>query len=52
MDTVMVSPKYRVVIPEKVRLRHHIRPGDLLAVMMKHEVVQLVPVRPFGASKA
>jgi AbrB family looped-hinge helix DNA binding protein len=51
METVTVSSKYQVVIPERVRRHHGIRPGDKLAVIVKHGVVHLVPVRPFEASK-
>jgi AbrB family looped-hinge helix DNA binding protein len=51
METVTVSSKYQVVIPEKVRRHHGIRPGDKLAVIVKHGVVHLVPVRPFEVSK-
>jgi AbrB family looped-hinge helix DNA binding protein len=52
MDTVTVSSKFQVVIPERVRREHQIRPGDKLAVIVKHGVVHLVPVRPFAHSKA
>ncbi len=51
METVTVSSKYQVVIPEAVRRHHRIRPGDKLAVIVKHGVVHLVPIRPFGSSK-
>jgi AbrB family looped-hinge helix DNA binding protein len=51
METVTVSSKFQVVIPEKVRRHHGIRPGDKLAVIVKHGVVHLVPIRPFEASK-
>ena len=51
METVTVSSKYQVVIPEKIRRHHGIRPGDKLAVIVKHGVVHLVPVRPFDESK-
>ena len=51
METVTVSSKYQVVIPERVRRQHRIRPGDQLAVIVKHGVVHLVPVRPFESSK-
>jgi AbrB family looped-hinge helix DNA binding protein len=51
MDTVTVSSKYQIVIPEKVRHERRIRPGDKLAVIVKHGVVHLVPVRPFAESK-
>jgi AbrB family looped-hinge helix DNA binding protein len=51
MEVVTVSPKYQVVIPESVRKERHIRPGDRMAVIVKHGVVHLVPVRPFATSK-
>jgi AbrB family looped-hinge helix DNA binding protein len=51
METVTVSSKFQVVIPEMVRRHHGIRPGDKLAVIVKHGVVHLVPVRPFESSK-
>ncbi len=51
METVTVSPKYQVVIPERVRKERGIRPGDRMAIIVKHGIVHLVPVRPFSASK-
>jgi AbrB family looped-hinge helix DNA binding protein len=51
METVTVSSKFQVVIPEKIRRDHRIRPGDKLAMIVKHGVVHLVPIRPFEASK-
>jgi AbrB family looped-hinge helix DNA binding protein len=51
MEIVTVSSRFQVVIPEKVRRHHGIRPGDKLAVTVKHGVVHLVPIRPFEASK-
>lgn len=52
METVTVSSKFQVVIPRNVRREHRIRPGDKLAVVVKHGVVHLVPVRPFEGSRA
>ena len=46
MDAVTVSPKFQIVIPERVRRAEHIRPGDKLAVIVKHGVVHLVPIVP------
>ena len=51
METVTVSSKYQVVIPERVRRENHIRPGDKMAVIGKHGVMHLVPVLPFQRSK-
>jgi AbrB family looped-hinge helix DNA binding protein len=51
METVTVSSKFQVVIPEKVRRHHGIRPRDKLAVIVKQGAVHLVPIRPFEMSK-
>ncbi len=51
MDTVTVSTEFQVVLPEQVRRRIGIRAGDQLAVIAKHGVITLVPVRPFEASR-
>jgi AbrB family looped-hinge helix DNA binding protein len=51
MDAVTVSPKFQIVIPERVRRAEHIRPGDKLAVIVKHGVMHLVPIPPLEKSK-
>jgi AbrB family looped-hinge helix DNA binding protein len=51
MDAVTVSPKFQVVIPERVRREQQIRPGDKLAVIVKHGVLHLVPIPPMEKTK-
>jgi len=51
MDTVTVSPKFQVVIPEKVREEFRIRAGDKMAVIVKHGILHYVPIRPFKETK-
>jgi AbrB family looped-hinge helix DNA binding protein len=51
MQTVTVSSKYQVVIPARIRQENRIRPGDKMAILVKHGVVHLVPVRSFEKSK-
>ena len=51
METVTVSPKFQVVIPRRIREERHFRPGDRMAVIVKHGIVHLVPIRPFRESK-
>jgi AbrB family looped-hinge helix DNA binding protein len=51
MEAVTVSPKFQVVIPERVRREQHIRPGDKLAVIVKHGIVHLVPIVPIEKLK-
>jgi AbrB family looped-hinge helix DNA binding protein len=45
MDTVTVSPKFQVVIPQEVRESAGIRPGDRMVVLQKGDVIYLVRVR-------
>ena len=51
METVKVSRKYQVVIPEKLRQEAHIRPGDRMVAMAKHGILQYVPVRPLSKTR-
>jgi len=51
METVKVSRKYQVVIPEKIREEAHIKPGDKMVAIAKHGILQYVPVRPLKDTK-
>jgi AbrB family looped-hinge helix DNA binding protein len=51
METVKVSKKYQVVIPEKLRDDAKIRPGDKMLVIAKHGILQYIPVRPIAKTK-
>ena len=51
MDTVIVSPKYQVVIPRAVRERAHIRPGERLQVISFDDRIELIPVRPMRSMR-
>lgn len=45
MQTVTVSPKFRVVIPRAVRELLNIRPGQMLKVLTYNGQLRLVPLR-------
>jgi len=51
METVTVSKKYQIVIPEKLRKDANIRPGDKMVAIAKHGVLQYVPVRSLKDTK-
>jgi len=51
MESVTVSSKYQVVIPEKVRREAGIKPGDRMAVIVKNRIIHYVPIRPLDATK-
>jgi AbrB family looped-hinge helix DNA binding protein len=44
METVTVSPKFQVVIPEIIRKNLHIKPGEKVIMMEKDGVIHLVRV--------
>jgi len=51
MDTVKVSPKFQVVIPQEVRERAGIKPGDRMVVLQKGDVIYLVRVGDIKSRK-
>jgi len=51
MEAVTVSKKYQVVIPEKVRRETGVKPGDRMAVIVKHNIIHYVPMRPIESTK-
>lgn len=46
MTETVVSSKYQVVIPKAVREQVRLRPGQRLAVVVRGNVISLVPVGP------
>jgi len=51
MDIVKVSPKFQVVIPQDVRERAGIKPGDRMVVLQKGDVIYLVRVGDIKSRK-
>ena len=51
METVTVSKKYQVVIPEKLRRKAGIKPGDKMVAITKHGIIQYIPVCPIEETK-
>jgi AbrB family looped-hinge helix DNA binding protein len=51
METVTVSRKYQIVIPEKLRQAANIKPGDKMVAIAKHGILQYVPVRPLEQTR-
>lgn len=45
MDAVTVSPKYQVVIPQKVREQMRVKPGQKMHVIAYDNMVVFIPVR-------
>jgi AbrB family looped-hinge helix DNA binding protein len=51
METVKVSKKYQIVIPEKIRKQAGIKPGDKMVAITKHGIIQYIPVCPLKETK-
>ena len=51
METVKVSKKYQVVIPEKIRNEAGIKPGDVMIAISKHKILHYVPLRSIKQTK-
>ena len=51
LETVTVSKKYQIVIPEKLRKKSGIKPGDKMVAITKHGILQYIPVRPLSETE-
>lgn len=48
MNTVTVSPKYQVVIPQKVREMLDIQVGQKIHVLAYEGRIELIPIKPIS----
>jgi len=48
MDTVILSSKFQVVIPRRVRERMRLTPGEKLEVISFDDRIELIPIRPIS----
>lgn len=46
MDTVTISPKYQVVIPQNVREKLGVQPGQKVKMILYENRVELIPIKP------
>jgi AbrB family looped-hinge helix DNA binding protein len=46
LDVVTLSSKYQVVIPQNVREKMDLKPGQKIVVIEKDGVVHLIPQKP------
>ena len=51
MSTIVVSSKYQIVIPSKIREALRIKPGEKLHAIEYRGRIELVPVRPTKAAR-
>jgi len=48
VGAVTISSKFQVVIPQDVRTKLDLKPGQKIVVVEKDRVVHLIPQRPIG----
>ena len=46
METVIISPKFQVVIPRSVRERLNLKPGQQVQVIPYEGRIEFIPLRP------
>ena len=51
MTSVTVSPKFQVVIPQKVRQSLKIRPGQKMQVIEYGNHIVMIPIRPIEEAR-
>jgi AbrB family looped-hinge helix DNA binding protein len=51
MESVTVSPKYQVVIPQAVRQMLGVKPGQKMRVIAYDDKVVFIPVRPIREAR-
>jgi AbrB family looped-hinge helix DNA binding protein len=51
MNSITVSPKFQVVIPQKVREMLHIKIGQKMQVIAYNNRIVMIPVRPIQEAR-
>lgn len=51
METVTVSPKFQVVIPQAVRQSLGIKPGQKVQVIAYGNRIELIPLQPIATTR-
>jgi len=51
MDSVTVSPKFQVVIPQKAREMLHVKAGQKMRVLAYDNQLVLIPMRPIREAR-
>ena len=51
MATVTVSPKFQVIIPQRIREALGLKPGQNVEVLQYHDRVELIPVQPLKSMR-
>lgn len=48
MARAVISPKFQIVIPKEIRERLNLRPGQVVSLIDRGDMVTMVPQRPIA----
>ena len=48
MDSVTISPKFQVVIPQRVRKSLQLKPGQKVQIIQYGNRIEMIPMRQMG----
>lgn len=48
MARAVISPKFQIVIPKEIRERMDLRPGQVVSLIDRGDMITLVPQRPIA----
>jgi len=51
MPEVILSPKYQIVIPKKVREEVNLKSGQVIRLVVKEGIISLIPDKPLKEFK-
>ncbi len=51
METVIISPKYQIVIPKKLREALNLAPGQKVQMVAFEDRIEVIPVRKISEMK-
>ncbi|HEY64964.1 MAG TPA: AbrB/MazE/SpoVT family DNA-binding domain-containing protein [Caldilineae bacterium] len=51
METVKISPKFQIVIPNRIRKSLDLRPGQKVRVFLYDDRIELIPIRPIQEAR-
>lgn len=51
MQTVIVSPKFQVVIPRSIRKALGLQPGQEIQAIQYENRIELIPIEPIAAAR-
>ena len=51
MNTVTISPKFQVVIPQMIRESLRLKPGQKVQAILYENRIELIPIQPMQAMR-